>query len=268
MWGKSTLDGTKLEHRHEHFSKLCLLCHLQMKRHFYSTCHVFPYVKDAFNRRGTQFCVDQWFCNGLNVLGFSCCLLFCVGGNPIGGLRKSQNKCFQMMMSCEKKKKKEENLEKVFDSLTLKEIRKKEKKRRTHAYILLAWGRLCRKTTLYSDYTLHLRTSLGFFVQNWREMTDFNEGQYLWRDFRQSIRESRLSWWGPQGLGRASSCCSQTDMELVHGCEHTQKFAGCCGDAQALWNELVFSNAVFGVTNCALIDRGWREAAACVQWIL
>lgn len=53
----------------------------------------------------TAVCADQSSSNGLNFLRFSCCLLFCVGGNPIGGLRKSQSKCFQMMMSCWKKKK-------------------------------------------------------------------------------------------------------------------------------------------------------------------
>lgn len=57
---------------------------------------------------------DQSFCNGLNFLGFFCCLLFCVGGNPIGGLHKSQNKCFQMMMSCPRKKKAERKSRKEF----------------------------------------------------------------------------------------------------------------------------------------------------------
>lgn len=57
-------------------------------------------------------------CNGLNFLSFSCCLLFCAGGNPIGGLGKSQNKCFQMMMSCRRKK---EKISKRFSTAWLSE---------------------------------------------------------------------------------------------------------------------------------------------------
>lgn len=71
----------------------------------------------------TVVCTDQTFGNGLNFLGFSCCLLFCVGGNPIGGLRKSQNKWFQMMMSCRKKERK--SWKKAFDSLAEKRGGKK-----------------------------------------------------------------------------------------------------------------------------------------------
>lgn len=108
-------------------------------------------------------------CNGLNFLGFSCSLLFCVGGNPIGGLRKSQNKCFQMMMSCRKKKR--ENLEKGFQQ---PDSERKKKSRSTHAYILLARGRLCRKTTLYSASVYYFR----FLCAKAKgETTDFTEGQ-------------------------------------------------------------------------------------------
>lgn len=57
---------------------------------------------------------DESFCNGLNFLVFFCCLLFCVGGNPIGGLHKSQNKCFQMMMSCPRRKKAKRKSRKEF----------------------------------------------------------------------------------------------------------------------------------------------------------
>lgn len=58
------------------------------------------YVSEKKKMTETAVCADQSSSNGLNFLRFSCCLLFCVGGNPIGGLRKSQSKCFQMMMSC------------------------------------------------------------------------------------------------------------------------------------------------------------------------
>lgn len=127
-------------------------------------------VKDTFKhlllekKKKTETAVwaDQSLYNSLDFLGFSCCLLFCVGGSPIVGLLKSQCKCFQMIMSCRKKK--AQNLEKGFLTAWLK---KKEKKK---SLMLIS----CRheQTTvgyvLRQHYTLHLCTTLGFFVKEKR----------------------------------------------------------------------------------------------------
>lgn len=118
----------------------------------------------------TAVCADQSSSNGLNFLRFSCCLLFCVGGNPIGGLRKSQSKCFQMMMSCWKKKEKiSKKKKKVFYSLTLW--------KKSHGTLMLisCWHEA--DYAVRQHYTLHLCTTLGSFVQNWGETADFTEGQ-------------------------------------------------------------------------------------------
>lgn len=124
-----------------------------------SACHVFichGHIYTLTAKSQTTVHVNQ-FCNGLNVLRFSCCLLFCVGGNPIGGLRKSQSKCFQMMMSCrrKKKKKRKKKIRKGFQRPY--SVKKGKKSRSPHAYILLARGRLCCKTTLYSASVYHFR---------------------------------------------------------------------------------------------------------------
>ncbi len=141
----------------------CVICR-QKRVTLLSYMPCFP----LFNRLRMQFCVDQSFCNGLNFLGFSCCLLFCVGGNPIGGLRKSQNKCFQMMMSCKKKKRRK----------SWKGFRQpySEKKKKSNGPLMLisCWHEADYAVRQHS--TLHLCTSLGFFVQNWREMTDLVGG--------------------------------------------------------------------------------------------
>lgn len=128
------------------------------------------YVSEKKKMTETAVCADQSSSNGLNFLRFSCCLLFCVGGNPIGGLRKSQSKCFQMMMSCWKKKEKiSKKKKKVFYSLTLW--------KKSHGTLMLisCWHEA--DYAVRQHYTLHLCTTLGSFVQNWGETADFTEGQ-------------------------------------------------------------------------------------------
>lgn len=124
-------------------------------------------VKDTFKhllleKKKTETAVwaDQSLYNSLDFLGFSCCLLFCVGGNPIGGLLKSQCKCFQMIMSCRKKSTK--SRKRLFNSLTLK---KKGKKSHSCLYPV-DMSRL--QYVLRQHYTLHLCTTLGFFVKEKR----------------------------------------------------------------------------------------------------
>lgn len=102
----------------------------------------------------TAICADQLFSNGLTFQSFSCCLLFCVRGNPIGGLRKSQTKCFQMMMSCWSKG--EKSQKKVFNGLTLFEKRKKKR-----LFMLTSCWRAA-DCAVRQHYTPHLCSALSF----------------------------------------------------------------------------------------------------------
>lgn len=160
-------------------SLVALLCVWTWKdgSRFYSVrplCHrhIQTFVSEKKKKKMTEtaVCSDQSSSNGLNFLRFSCCLLFCVGGNPIGGLRKSWSKCFQMMMSCWKKGENLKKKKKVFYSLTLR-------KKKSHETLMLisCWHEA--DYAVRQHYTLHLCTTLGFFVQNWGETADFTVGQ-------------------------------------------------------------------------------------------
>lgn len=159
---------------------VCTCARLPMHAHppmlAHQQTHTFNLMKASEKKKKkkkmteTAVCADQSSSNGLNFLRFSCCLLFCVGGNPIGGLRKSQSKCFQMMMSCWKKKEKiSKKKKKVFYSLTLW--------KKSHGTLMLisCWHEA--DYAVRQHYTLHLCTTLGSFVQNWGETADFTEGQ-------------------------------------------------------------------------------------------